>query len=262
MAKAPIASALRSCHSPARSLISSRVESGFANVTGGLLGVDERRRVLVAAGVSLAVGAVAIQTALYLADVYLLDRRVGTFDVDGEGGLSAWSSSATTFSTAVLALLFALVQSARRIELYALAAAAAFLSLDEVVIIHERIGLRVTDALDLSDTYLRVAWPVVYLPLLATVALILFQLARTSTDPARSLLAVGLALLACAVGLEMGGLALDLIPSLTETSWLYTMEIALEEGAELAGWILLTTGVAVLLLAPDALVLGQEGAID
>jgi hypothetical protein len=29
------------------------------------------------------------------------------------------------------------------------------------------------------------------------------------------------------------------------------MEIALEEGAELAGWILITTGVAVLLLAPD-----------
>ena len=213
--------------------------------------VDERRHDIVVAGVSLTVAAVAVQTALYLADVYVLDRRVGTFDVDGEGGLSAWAASVTTFSTALLALLLALVQSARRVHLFVLAAAAAFLSFDEVVIVHERIGIKVTEALDLSNTYLRIAWPIVYLPLLATVAAILFQLARTSTDPVRSLLGIGLALLAAAVGLEIGGLALDLIPTLTETSWLYTMEIALEEGAELAGWILLTTGVAVLLLAPD-----------
>jgi hypothetical protein len=213
--------------------------------------VDERRHDIVAAGVLLTVAAVAVQTALYLADVYVLDRRVGTFDVDGEGGLSAWAASVTTFSTALLALLLALVQSARRVHLFVLAAAAAFLSFDEVVIVHERIGLKVTEALDLSNTYLRIAWPIVYLPLLATVAAILFQLARANTDPVRSLLGIGLALLACAVGLEIGGLALDLIPTLTETSWLYTMEIALEEGAELAGWILITTGVAVLLLAPD-----------
>ena len=213
--------------------------------------VDERRHDIVAAGVLLTVAAVAVQTALYLADVYVLDRRVGTFDVDGEGGLSSWAASVTTFSTALLALLLALVQSARRVHLFVLAAAAAFLSFDEVVIVHERIGLKVTEALDLSNTYLRIAWPIVYLPLLATVAAILFQLARTNTDPVRSLLGIGLALLACAVGLEIGGLALDLIPTLTETSWLYTMEIALEEGAELAGWILITTGVAVLLLAPD-----------
>jgi len=213
--------------------------------------VDERRHDIVAAGVLLTVAAIAVQTALYLADVYVLDRRVGTFDVDGEGGLSAWAASVTTFSTALLALLLALVQSARRVHLFVLAAAAAFLSFDEVVIVHERIGLKVTEALDLSNTYLRIAWPIVYLPLLATVAAILFQLARTNTDPVRSLLGIGLALLACAVGLEIGGLALDLIPTLTETSWLYTMEIALEEGAELAGWILITTGVAVLLLAPD-----------
>ena len=214
--------------------------------------VEGRRHSIVVAGVSLTVAAVAIQTALYLADVYVLDRRIGTFDVDREGGLSAWAASVTTFSTALLALLLAVVQSARRLQLLALAAGAAFLSFDEMVIVHERIGLNVTEALDLSSTYLRVAWPVAYLPLLAVVAASLFQLARTSTDPVRSLLGIGLALLACAVGLEIGGLALDLIPSLTETSWLYTVEIALEEAAELAGWILLTTGVAVLLLAPDA----------
>ena len=115
--------------------------------------------------------------------------------------------------------------------------------------LHERLGIAVTDALDLSDKYLRVASPAVYLPLLALVAALVFQLARTSTDPARRLLAMGLVALAAAVGLEIAGLALDLT---TTSAWLYTIQIALEEGAELAGWILLTTGLAVRLLGMGA----------
>jgi hypothetical protein len=125
-----------------------------------------------------------------------------------------------------------------------------FLSFDESLIVHERLGLAVTDALDLSDKYLRVAWPALYLPLLVAVAALVFRLAWTSPDPARRLLGIGLLTLAGAVGLEIAGLALDLLPSAPD--WLYTVEIALEEGAELAGWILLTTGLAVLLLDDGA----------
>jgi hypothetical protein len=224
------------------------VDSGLED----LRAIEARRRDLAVVGVCLAVAAVAIQSALYLADVYVLDRRVGAFDVDREGGVGGWASTVAIFSTALLALLFGVIHSAKRTQLLVLAGAAAFLSFDEALMVHERIGLEATDALDLSDTYLRVSWPVVYLPLLGAVAVILFLLARASTDPARSLLAVGLALLAAAVGLEMAWLAVDLIPGLTAHGWLYAMEIALEEGAELAGWIVLATGLAVLLLAPDA----------
>jgi hypothetical protein len=207
------------------------------------------QRDLVVAGVTLALAAVAVQTALYLVDVYALDRRVGTFDLDSEGGFPAWAASVATFSTGFVALLLSFVEPARRLGLLALAAATTFFSFDESIVLHERLGLAVTGALDLSDKYLRVAWPAVYLPLLAAVAALLFQLARTSTGSARRLLAVGLVLLGGAVGLEIAGLGLDLIPRLTETAWLYTFQIALEEGAELAGWILLTTGLAVRLLA-------------
>lgn len=213
-------------------------------------GADDRS--LVVAGVYLALLAVAVQTALYLADVYAFDRRVGTFDVDTEGGFPAWAASVATFSTGFVALLLSFVEPARRWSLWALAGAATFLSFDEAVGIHERLGLEATEALDLSNTYLRVAWPAVYLPLLAAVAALVFQLARTSSGPARRLLAVGLVVLAGAVGLEIAGLALDLIPSLTRQAWLYTGEIALEEAAELAGWILLTTGLAVRLLDQSA----------
>jgi hypothetical protein len=213
--------------------------------------VGRRRRDLAVAGIGLAVAAVAIQSALYLADVYVLDRRVGTFDIDREGGIGGWASTVAIFSTALLALLLGVIRSAKRAQLLVLAGAAAFLSFDEALMVHERIGLKATDALGVSDTYLRVSWPVVYLPLLGAVAIILFLLARASTHPARSLLIAGLALLATAVGLEMAWLAVDLIPTLTANGWLYAMEIALEEGSELAGWILLATGVAVLLLAPD-----------
>jgi len=208
-------------------------------------------RDVVTAGVLLAVLAVAAQTVLYLVDVYALDRRVGTLDLDRESGLSAWAATVATFSTGFVALLLSFVDTRRRARLLALAAAATFFSFDEAIVLHERAGLAATDALDLSDTYLRVAWPIVYLPLLAGVAFLLFDLARSSSGSARRLLATGLVLLGGAVGLEIAGLALDLIPTLNETDWLYTFQIALEEGSELAGWILLTTGLCVRLLCPE-----------
>ena len=183
--------------------------------------------------------------------MYALDRRVGTLDLDSESGLSAWAATVATFSTGFVALLLSFVETSRRARLLALAAAATFFSFDEAIVLHERAGLAATDALDISDTYLRIAWPIVYLPLLAGVALLLFDLARSSTGSARRLLAAGLVLLGGAVGLEIAGLALDLIPTLNETDWLYTFQIALEEGAELAGWILLTTGLCVRLLCPE-----------
>jgi hypothetical protein len=213
---------------------------------------DADQRSLVVAGVFLALLAVAVQTALYVADVYALDRRVQSFDVDSEGGIPAWAATVAIFSTGLVALLLSFVESSRRLRLLALGGAAIFLSIDESLIVHERLGLAVTEALDLSDKYLRVAWPAVYLPVLVAVAALISHLAWTSADPARRLLAVGLATLAAAVGLEIAGLALDLIPSLGERGWLYTAQIALEEGAELAGWILLTTGLAVLLLNQSA----------
>ena len=213
----------------------------------GLTIIARRQHSLVVTGVVLALLAVAIQTVLYLADVYVFDRRVGTFDVDTEGGFPAWAASVAIFSTGFVALLLSVVESSRLLRLLGLAAAATFLSFDEALGVHERLGLAVTEALDVSDTYLRIAWPVVYLPLLAAVAALVFELARASTGPARRLLTIGLVVLAGAVALEVAGLALDLVPSLTDTAWLYTLEIALEEGAELLGWLLLTTGLAVRL---------------
>ena len=206
------------------------------------------QRSLVVAGVSLALLAVAVQTALYLADVYAFDRRVR----DVRRGRREWTPGLGRNGCNILdgtgrpaSQLRRVVSAAR--ACCALAGAVTFLSFDESLVVHERVGLEITEALDLSDKYLRVAWPAAYVPLLAAIAALVFQLARTSTDPARRLLLAGLLALAAAVGLEIAGLALDLVPSLT-IGLLYTVQIALEEGAELAGWILLTTGLVVRLL--------------
>jgi hypothetical protein len=211
---------------------------------------DLRR--LVVTGVFLACLAVTVQTALYVADVYALDRRVDLFDLDNEGGVATWAGSVAIFSTGFVVLLLALVESSRRLRLLALAAALTFFSLDDAVALHERLGLGTTRALDVSPMYVRVAWPALYLPLLVAVAALILQLARTSTGLVRRLLVVGLAALVGAVALEIAGLALDVIPDLKETAWLSTVHIVLEEGAELAGWILLTTGLAVRLLVESA----------
>ena len=101
---------------------------------------DLRR--LVVTGVFLACLAVTVQTALYVADVYALDRRVQLFDIDNEGGVATWAASVATFSTGFVALLLIFVESSRKLRLLALAAAATFLSFDDTVVLHERLGVR------------------------------------------------------------------------------------------------------------------------
>ena len=88
-----------------------------------------------------------------------------------------------------------------------------------------------------------------YLPLLAFVVVSLWRLAANASERIRRALLLGLALLAAAVAAEV----------LSAVWWsedsrplVDDLEIAFEEGAELAGWILIAT--AVLAIVADRLV--------
>ena len=74
----------------------------------------------------------------------------------------------------------------------------------------------------------------------------MFQLAL-GKKVSRDLVVMGLVALAAAVVFEVARVALDQahVPLLT---WPWTIETVLEEGAETAGWILITTAVAVRLI--------------
>jgi hypothetical protein len=208
-------------------------------------------RSLVRTGVVLACLAVTVQTALYLVDVYAFDRRIAAFDVDAEGGLTAWAGSMATFSAGLVALLLLFVGASPRLTLAGFAAASTFLSLDDALALHERLFAAITRALDVSTAYARL-WPVFYIPLLAWGAAIVLRLARTKIWLVRRVLIAALILLVCAVALEIGSFALVQIAHVNETAWPYTLEVSLEEAAELAGWILLTTGLAADLLVQSA----------
>ena len=210
---------------------------------GGGFGDDEHG--IARMGVGIALLAFAIQSALYTVNVYAFDRSIVLFDLE-EGGLVTWASSSAAFAVGLIALLLSFIDEPQRLRGKAIAAAAAFISFDDAVLVHERAAFRIAEQLELSDTYVQLIWPTLYFPFLVAVAVLLFQLAR-NTRTAHRLIVAGLVALMAAIAMEVAGLALDRTDA-GARGWARTLEITLEEGAELLGWILIATGAAVRLL--------------
>lgn len=197
-------------------------------------------------GVGAALAGALSLALLYALDVYALNRSVTLLDLE-EGAAVTWASSSATVAVAVLATLLAIVEPSHRRRGLGVGVATAFLSFDDTAFIHERLSYRLADALDVSTSFVQVIWPALYFPLLLALAVMLFGLAR-KTAAAHRLVVAGLGLLAGAVVLEVAahGLART---DLDADSVPWVLEIAVEEGAELAGWTLIATGVAVRLVA-------------
>lgn len=120
-----------------------------------------------------------------------------------------------------------------------LAGLVAFLSLDEAIAVHERVGIRAANLFDLSLVWGRVLWPAVYLPLLLAVLALLVAAARTAPRDTFRLVVVGLGCLGAAVFLEIVSALLTIAAGTVPQ----VLEIALEEGLELGGWGLIATGL-------------------
>lgn len=190
-------------------------------------------------GIFVTAGAVALQSVLNYANIVLFDRRYPKLDADAELGVAAWQSSAAQFAAAILVLLLAARFPSRRVGLLTLAAVLAYFSADDILAVHEQIGRIGADALGVPDVAPAV-WPVLYLPLFAIVVIGVWRIGAEFGGEAERLLRAGLALLAV-------GMAVELItPGLRELDLLrFVSEVVAEEGAELAGWGLVATGLAV-----------------
>ena len=107
---------------------------------------------------------------------------------------------------------------------------------------HERVS-------DAVDPYLPLSrgWPIVYLPLLVALFLGLWRLAGELLPRALRLVRWGLPLLGAAVALEL--LSAVLLELVDDTSAWYTLEVAVEEAGELAGWALVASGLLAGLAA-------------
>jgi hypothetical protein len=204
---------------------------------------------LLRTGVVLAVAGTAAQTVIHLVNLFAFDDRYYHLDVSAEQTAFSWGSTVATFSGACAALLLAArPDTPRRGLMLFLGASLAYLSLDDFVELHERLGNWVGDELGLPEAIGPRIWIVVYFPVLVAAALLLVWAARSSPPRPRRYQFIGIGLLVAAVLSEGLGVFTKLLDEHgIETP--HRLRAGLEEGLELSGWILIAAGLTAVLYA-------------
>jgi hypothetical protein len=188
---------------------------------------------------TIALAGTAAQTTVHLLNAAFLDEQ--QLNANFEGNAFAWASTVATFTVAFLAFICATALTSARYPFIALGVLTAFLSMDDMVVIHERTGVVVSDALGLPVVFDSVLWPAVYLPILAAVFALLLVVSRPAPPRARGFFALGLALLGSALAAEIASFRWS-----TGDGTLHVLEGAVEEAAELSGWIVIAAAMTVL----------------
>lgn len=212
---------------------------------------------LLRVGLAIAVAGIVVQGVAHATNVLAFDSRYFSLDASAEGNAFAWASTMATFAAACGAAVLGLLDARNRTLALALTTLLLFLSLDDFVEIHEKLGERVGERLDLPDAIGVRIWVVLYLPLLALVALALWRLARDMPERIRRYLALALVLLVAGVLSEgLGVITKELEEEGIETP--HRLRSGLEEALELGGWILL----AAALVAAVYAVLEREAPVS
>lgn len=203
----------------------------------------ERLAATMRAGRVLALAGAGVLLAAHLSNALLLDHRITSMDADHAGAPLTWASGVATAAVAVAALLAALM-TGPRLPMVALGLATAFLSLDDMISLHEEVTRALAVDLGIADAWERLLWPVLYLPLLLLTGVLILRMVRTGTRDTYRDGIIGLGLLATALALAL------VTPSSTEgTGLLQAVRGGLEEAMELAGWTFIATSALVTVLA-------------
>ena len=205
---------------------------------------DETIERFLRGAIAVAIAVAVAQTAVHLANFAFIESSA--LDANDENNVFSWASSVATFSAAFAAFLRAAVVTGGRAKFLALGGILAFFSLDDAVVVHERIAANVLDAVGGSQDLDSVVWPALYLPLLAYVVILLVGVARRSDGRTRRLLYAGLAALASAVVLEAAFAAWS--TSETVGGSVHAVVGGAEEVAEVGGWILIAAALTTVAL--------------
>lgn len=206
-------------------------------------------------GTWLAVLAFCVQGVAHLV-VYR--TTISAVNVDAEAGVWAWAGSSATFAAAVGVLLLIVVRPVATKPLVVLAVVLAYFSLDDAMSLHERIVHRHVHSLGPIDDAAGIVWPVVYLPLLVAAFGLLWTLASFFTERAGRFVRGGLWMLVAAVLTEF--VAVAITQASGHDTFLYHLEVVVEEGLELAGWVVVATGVIASALTWASERAGAEAA--
>jgi hypothetical protein len=218
---------------------------------------SQARTVLVAGGL-LAAFALVAQAGAHISNYAFFDMGISHLDADVDGNALTWASSLATLCAAAFALMLARLLPARRKLLTALGVLLAFFAADDAFGIHENLGSGFA-SVGLPD--IAGIWFPVYLPLFGFCAAVLW----TVGSPERRVVTMarlGVLLLGAAIA---GEALTAVVPALerTDATWLYELEVALEEAAELAGWIAIASALgAADVIARQAVHPDQAGALE
>ena len=198
---------------------------------------------------TIAAIAVVLQSVAHLLNVLVLDRRANSIDVNAEMSLASWLGSSATFAAALGAAALAWVHPPRRVALAALSALLLVLSLDDAAALHERSSVSIVDAFEGRHAYVRLVWPVLLAPVLVASFVLLVRAHDLVPVRQRRMLHTGLACLGAGVVAEVLGLALHIDADRVDTA-ADDAQVLVEEGLELAGWILVASALVAGLRRP------------
>jgi hypothetical protein len=207
----------------------------------GAMSRDALAARLLKVGAQAAGCAVVAQTAAHLANRAWFGTS--NLNADFDGSILTWLSVGAALGCAIFALALAALPRANRIQMALLSAVFGLFAFDDLLALHERAGLRATALLEVQGGFARVLWPALYLPLLVFVLVTLWQLSWRTSATARGSIRLGLLCLVAAVGAEMLWATWHLTRGQIG-DWPDTVEVAIEEGLELGGLILIASALA------------------
>jgi hypothetical protein len=196
-------------------------------------------------GWSIALLACAAQTAGHLTNELVLGGRYRQLEAGADGNTFAWVNVSAIVALAVLVLVGALAGVMRCSRAVILAWGLALLAVDDATGFHDRLrGLRAA-SLPGPPGAAGAGALVAFAMLLALVFVLLWAETGRTQEGARWMIRAGLIALAAAVATRAVGAAFTLEGTFSST--LRAFAVAGEQGLDLAGWILVTAGYAVIL---------------
>jgi hypothetical protein len=196
-----------------------------------------------------ALGLVAGATLLlaHLVNHIALDDRIGELQASAEHNVWSWAASMATL-VAGLAVLLYTRSSPHPGRAWALGALLVYFALDDWVEVHENLGEDVSDALGFPGYVGPRLWVALYLPLIGAVVALLWLVAEEVGGRARQSIVAGMGLLAAGYALEAFGIVTKRLEE-RGMELPHAVRAGLEEGTELAGWIVLAGGLTAAMLA-------------
>ncbi len=157
-------------------------------------------------------------------------------------------STAVEAAAAAFAGVLAVLPRPVRWRMLALAALLAFLSADDILALHDRLSIEQLGPIPHAS---RLVWPLVFGPILVLTGFLLVLAVRRAAVAVRQTVYAGLVSLVAAVVLEAATPILFAL-GFGHGSAPYELEVVVEEGLELAGFVRVATGLAALVVGDVA----------